>query len=98
MSELIDNAQRKRDLLKHLILQLHAGESPDAVRNQLIRLLGEIPYERVVEVEQELISEGLPVEEVLKLCDVHTAVLKGKISHEGAKVAPPGHPVSRGAP
>ena len=93
MSELIDNTQKKRDLLKHLILQLHAGEAPDAVRNQLVRLLGEIPYERVVEVEQELITEGLPVEEVLKLCDVHTAVLKGKISHEGAKVAPPGHPV-----
>ena len=93
MSELIDNTNKKRDLLKHLILQLHRGEAPDAVRNQLVRLLGEVPYERVVEVEQELISEGLPAEEVLSLCDVHTEVLKGKISHEGARVAPVGHPV-----
>jgi DUF438 domain-containing protein len=93
MSELIDNTRKKKDLLKHLILQLHEGEAPDAVRKQLVRLLGEVPYERVVEVEQELISEGLPAEEVLELCDIHTAVLKGQISHEGARIAPPGHPV-----
>lgn len=93
MSELIDNTRKKKDLLKHLILQLHKGEAPDAVRNQLVRLLGEVPYDRVVEVEQELISEGLPAEEVLKLCDIHTDVLKGRISHEGARSAPAGHPV-----
>ena len=68
MSELIDTTRKKKDLLKHLILQLHKGEAPEAVRNQLVRLLGEVPYERVVEVEEELISEGLPVEDVLKLC------------------------------
>lgn len=93
MSELIENTRKKKDLLKHLILQLHKGEAPDAVRNQLVRLLGEVPYDRVVEVEQELIAEGLPAEDVLKLCDIHTAVLKGKISHSGAKSAPEGHPV-----
>ncbi|MCK4462667.1 MAG: DUF438 domain-containing protein, partial [candidate division Zixibacteria bacterium] len=76
MSELIDNAQKRRELLKHMILQLHKGEAPDAIRKQLIRLLGEVPYNDVVEVEQQLISEGLPTEEVLKLCDIHTEVLK----------------------
>ncbi|MFZ5981542.1 MAG: DUF438 domain-containing protein [Candidatus Zixiibacteriota bacterium] len=93
MSELIDNARKRKDLLKHMILQLHKGEAPQAVKNQLIRLLGEVPYGDVVAIEQELISEGLPTEEVLKLCDIHTAALKGQISQEGARVAPPGHPV-----
>jgi hypothetical protein len=46
-----------------------------------------------VEVEQELISEGLPQEEVLKLCDIHTAALEGAIDQTGAQTAPPGHPV-----
>jgi DUF438 domain-containing protein len=59
----------------------------------LARLLGDVPYGEVVEVEQELIAEGLPMAEVLRLCDVHTAALKGVISQEGAGVAPPGHPV-----
>lgn len=93
MSELIDNSQKRKELLKHMILQLHKGEAPEQVRNQLIRLLGQVPYNEVVEVEQELISEGLPQEEVLKLCDIHTAALEGAIDHTGAKMAPPGHPV-----
>ncbi len=93
MSELINNAQKRKDLLKHMILQLHKGEAPEAVRAQLVRLMGQVPYNDVVEVEQELISEGLPQEEVLKLCDIHTAALDGAIDHTGAKVAEPGHPV-----
>lgn len=93
MSELIDNEEKRRELLKHLILQLHEGVAPEAVKKQLVRMLGEVPYDTVVAVEQELISEGLPAEEVLKLCDVHTEALKGAISQEGAKTAPPGHPV-----
>lgn len=93
MSELINNARKRKDLLKHMILQLHKGQAPEAVRTQLVRLMGEVPYGDVVEVEQELISEGLPQQEVLKLCDIHTAVLKGSIDQTGAKIAPPGHPV-----
>ncbi|NOR12095.1 MAG: DUF438 domain-containing protein [Candidatus Aminicenantes bacterium] len=93
MSELIDNVQKRKELLKHMILQLHDGTAPEAVKNQLIKLLGKVPYNDVVEVEQELISEGLPQEEVLKLCDIHSAALDGVLDHTEAKTAPPGHPV-----
>ncbi len=93
MSELINNATKRKQLLKHMILQLHKGEAPEDVRKQLTRLLGQVPYGDVVEVEQELIAEGLPQEEVLRLCDIHSAALKGALDHTGAKTAPPGHPV-----
>jgi len=93
MSELIDNTAKRRRLLKHLILQLHEGKAPEEVKKHLTRLLGDIPYGDVVIVEQELIAEGLPQAEVLKLCDVHSAALKGNISQDGAKTAPHGHPV-----
>ena len=85
MSELINNAKQRRDLLKHLIQQLHNGEAPDAVRNQLARLLGEVPYHEVVAVEQELIAEGMPTQEVLSFCDLHSAALRGKIDQTGSK-------------
>ncbi len=62
---------RKKELLKHMILQLHNGEAPDEVRGRLVELLKSIPYNEVVEVEQELINEGLPEEEVLQFCDIH---------------------------
>lgn len=93
MSELINNSKKRKDLLKHMILQLHNGDAPDIVRNRLVDLLKSIPYDEVVEVEQELISEGLPVEEVLKLCDIHQMVLDGHIDQSGAKPVPGGHPV-----
>jgi DUF438 domain-containing protein len=93
MSELLNNAQKRKELLKHMILQLHEGTAPEAVKKQLVKLLGKVPYNDVVEVEQELISEGLPQEEVLRLCDIHTAALDGVLDHTEAKTAPPGHPV-----
>ncbi len=94
MSELIDNgAPARKDLLKHLILQLHVGEAPAQVQRQLVRMLGQVPYGMVVEVEQELIEDGLPPEEVTKLCHLHGAALEGAIDLSGAVVAPPGHPV-----
>lgn len=76
-----------------MILQLHKGEAPSIVKNRLAELLGSIPYDEVVEVEQELIAEGLPMEEVLKFCDIHQMVLEGKIDTGGNKDLPEGHPV-----
>jgi DUF438 domain-containing protein len=88
-----DESGKRRELLKHMILQLHKGEAPEEVRGRLVDLLTRIPYNEVVQVEQELINEGLPEEEVLKFCDVHTQVLEGHIDNTGAKQVPPGHPV-----
>jgi DUF438 domain-containing protein len=93
MSEIINNSERRKELLKHLILQLHSGEAPEQVKIRLIELLHSVPYNEVVEVEQQLIAEGLPEEEILRLCDIHTAVLDGSIDTSAAKSVPDGHPV-----
>jgi DUF438 domain-containing protein len=93
MSEQIDNSKYRKSRLKELILKLHAGESEDTVRDELLKSLGSIPYGEVVEVEQELIAEGLPEEEVLKLCDAHSSVLKGNVDLSVSKQIPAGHPV-----
>ncbi len=93
MSEHIDNSKFRKAKLKELILKLHEGESEEGVRQELLVSLSNIPYGEVVEVEQELISEGLPEEEVLKLCDAHSAVLEGRVDLSAAKTIPEGHPV-----
>lgn len=94
MSELINNSEKRKELLKHMIMQLHAGEAPEEARKQLVSLLTKIPYGDVVEVEQELISEGVLSEaEVLKFCDIHSEALDGHIDLSGMKIIPPGHPV-----
>jgi len=93
MSELINNSRYRKEKLKELILKLHEGQSADEVRRELIESLKNIPYGEVVEVEQELIQEGLPESEVLKLCDIHGSVLEGNVDLSGAKDIPEGHPV-----
>ncbi len=93
MSELINNSDKRKELLKHVILQIHEGHAPEELKPRLMELMKKIPYGEIVEVEQELISEGLPEDEILKLCDVHTQVLDGLIDLSFAKSIPAGHPV-----
>ncbi len=93
MSEHIDNSKFRKSKLKELILKLHQGDSQETVRQELLHSLSNIPYGEVVEVEQELISEGLPEEEVLSLCDAHSAVLHGTVDLSASKSIPDGHPV-----
>jgi DUF438 domain-containing protein len=93
VSKTIDNSAFRKAKLKELILRLHAGESQDSVRQELIHTLGAIPYGEVVEVEQELLEEGLPQEELLKLCDVHSAVLEGHVDLGASRSIPAGHPM-----
>ena len=93
MSEHIDNSKFRKSELKRLILKLHDGESEDEVKEQLKESLRSIPYGEVVEVEQELIEEGLPEDEILRLCDMHSSVLEGSIDQSSSKDIPSGHPV-----
>lgn len=93
MDNRLNSPEKRKEILKHMILQLHLGEAPNLVRKRLAETLKSIPYDEVVEVEQELIMEGLPEDEVLEFCDIHTMVLEGHIDQEGAQVIPVGHPV-----
>lgn len=93
MSELINNSHVRKAKLKELILRLHAGDTQESVRNELLVSLSQIPYGEVVEVEQELMAEGLPEEEVMNLCDAHSAVLEGRVDLSALKVVADGHPV-----
>ncbi|HOK51838.1 MAG TPA: DUF438 domain-containing protein, partial [Bacteroidales bacterium] len=39
-----------------MLLQLHQGEAPEQVKGRLKAILPSIPYNEVVEVEQQLIA------------------------------------------
>ncbi len=93
MSDLLENADKRKGLLKELIQKLHTGETPTEAKNQLIHLMGEIPYEDVVAVEQELISDGMSQDQILHLCDLHSVSLKQAAEGDKKVSSPPGHPV-----
>ena len=94
MSEFINNSTVRKNKLRSLLLRIHAGESIDKIREELIQGLTNVPYNEVMEVEQEMIDSNLLTEqEILEFCDIHTAILDGSIDQSGAKTIPAGHPV-----
>lgn len=96
MSEVINNREYRRETLKKLIRRLHEGETVEKVKEDFGKLIEGITTTEITEMERELVAEGMPVEEIQRLCDVHAAVFKGSIEdihkpkeHEEQ----PGHPI-----
>jgi len=96
MSELINNQKKRQEQLKKLILQLHEGVSFEEVKKQFEEEFGNVSAKEISDIEQALIKEGMKVEKIQKLCDVHAAVFKGSIYdiHKPEnEEQEPGHPV-----
>jgi DUF438 domain-containing protein len=96
MSEYINNRRMRQKTIKDIIRQLHEGKTVDQVKSQFEHVFHGVSATEISEAEGALIAEGLPVEEVQKLCDVHAAVFKGSIEEIHQPDEPaliPGHPV-----
>jgi DUF438 domain-containing protein len=93
MSELIDNRAQRVRTLKGIIQRLHAGEPPDQVRSSLKELVRQTDYSEVMAMEQELIADGMPVEEIQSMCDLHSQVTRDVLVQLAPPPVPPGHPV-----
>ncbi len=96
MSEFINNREYRQKVLKEIILELHNGKSVDEVKARFEELIEGISPTEISEMEQALIMEGMPVQEIQNLCDVHAAVFKGSIEEIHRPDKPediPGHPV-----
>lgn len=96
MSEYINNRQLRQKTIKDIIRQLHEGKTVEQVKSQFEHVFHGVSATEISEAEGALIAEGLPVEEVQKLCDVHAAVFKGSIEEIHQPEEPaliPGHPI-----
>ncbi|HYM75621.1 MAG TPA: DUF438 domain-containing protein [Candidatus Dormibacteraeota bacterium] len=94
MSELIDNRAHRISVLKEIIQHLHAGASPDLVKERLRNIVGETDATEIMAMEQQLMAEGMPVEEVRSMCDLHSQVTRDALVQVAPPVSiQPGHPV-----
>lgn len=96
MSEYINNRELRKNTIKDIIKQLHAGKTVDEVKSQFENIFEGVSATEISEAEGALIAEGLPVEEVQRLCDVHASIFKGSIEEIHQPQDPsfiPGHPV-----
>jgi DUF438 domain-containing protein len=96
MSEMINNREYRQKVLKEIIMDLHKGKTVDEVKERFDKLIEGVSVSEISQMEQSLIMEGLPIEEVQRLCDVHAAVFKGSIEdiHKPNDAQDmPGHPI-----
>lgn len=94
MSELIDNRAHRVATLREIIKHLHAGAAPEQVKERLREIVGQTDATEIMAMEQQLMAEGMPVEEVKSMCDLHSQVTRDVL----VQLAPPsptqpGHPI-----
>jgi DUF438 domain-containing protein len=86
-------SEKKKKMLKEIISQLHAGIPPQEVKERFKQVLEGVSSEEIARIEQELVKEGMPREELQRLCDVHMAVFSEQLGKQELKV-PQDHPIN----
>ena len=98
MSEFINNGEFRKNTLKNIIKKLHNGAKVEDVKKEFEDVFANVSVSEITNVENELVKEGIKIEEIQSLCDVHASVFKGSIEeihNEGnAPQEIPGHPLN----
>ncbi len=86
----------KTDKLGQLILRLHQGEPAETVKEDFRDQFGSVTSAEIIRMEQQLVDQGMPVEEIQRLCDIHADIFDTSI--EEIHALPPefereGHPL-----
>lgn len=75
-------ADERAELLKSYLRRLGEGEDLESVRADFVKNFEEVDAAEIMRAEQELLKEGTPLEEVQKLCDLHSALFHGATKEE----------------
>jgi hypothetical protein len=74
--------ENKKRILKEIIRQLHAGVPPEEVKEKFKEVLRDVSSSEIAKIEEELVKEGMPREELQRLCDVHLEVFREQLEKE----------------
>ena len=88
-----DLKEQRKEVLKSIITDIHAGVEMEILRKRFADLVEDVSATEIAEIEQMLIDEGLPESEVKRLCDVHVEVFKHALDGQDTPRAPSGHPI-----
>ncbi|MCG3224067.1 MAG: DUF438 domain-containing protein, partial [Candidatus Heimdallarchaeota archaeon] len=89
-----DEQVRKREMLKALVLELHAGGDKSALKARFKEILGDVEATDIASMEQELINSGeLTVDQITLLCDLHVGIFEDALEKKQAPQETPGHPI-----
>lgn len=79
---IVSNKDLRREQLKSYLKRLNSGEELENVRADFVKNFSDVEASEIMEAEQELLREGTPLEDVQKLCDVHSALFHGATRDE----------------
>lgn len=85
--------ERKKTILKDIILNLHKGLSAGEAKERFEREVGSVSSSEIAEMEQSLINEGLSPEEIKRFCNVHALIFQSALEQGAIKETSPAHPV-----
>lgn len=68
--------------IKSYIMRLSDGEDLESVRKDFVREFKDVDALEIVKAEQAMINEGMALEKVQSLCDVHSALFHGATREE----------------
>ena len=88
-----DPKEARKEALKSILRDLHEGVDIEILRRHFAELVIDVSASEIAEIEQSLIDEGLPEEEVKRLCDVHVEVFRHSLDEQEVPRPPDGHPV-----
>jgi len=87
-----DVSINRKKKIKELIKLLHAGKKPDQIKEEFKDVLRTISPTEIARIEEELIAEGMPREQIRRLCDIHLAVFKESLEKPKTELSP-SHPI-----
>ena len=88
-----EDAHGRIESLKQVVMYLQAGRSVDEVKAKFRDVISGVTAQEISQMEQALISDGIPVEDVQRLCDVHAAVFREELEKAPEPSRVPGHPI-----
>ncbi|HUJ17956.1 MAG TPA: DUF438 domain-containing protein [Nitrospirota bacterium] len=88
-----DEQDVRIETLKNIIKELHTGKDAESQKKKFQELIKDVAPWEIAQMEQRLISEGMPETEIKSLCEVHVQVFKEALEHKAVPGLPAGHPV-----
>ncbi len=85
--------EKKKAIVKGIILELHRGLSVEAAKERFDREIGDISAGEIAQIEQGLIDDGVTVDEIKKFCNVHALMFQNSLEQAVTEETSPSHPV-----
>ncbi len=85
---------RKRQVVADIIRRLHQGLAIEDARRLILSEVGRLTSAEITSIEQSLIDEGMPPDEIRRFCNVHALLFEPALEKSMESADAPGHPLA----